>query len=77
MDTPAPVEPSAPVRSGPCQHLRHKGMYVYTDGSRDEEHDEDSSVYWCLKTMKGYGPDDDIVDRAGCCRPGRVCYEPL
>jgi hypothetical protein len=52
-------------------------MYVYTDGSRDEEHDEDSSVYWCLKTMKGYGPDDDIVDRAGCCRPGRVCYEPL
>lgn len=75
----APIE-APQVRTGPCQHLRHKGMYVFTDGSRDGDdfdHDDDSSVYWCLKTMKGYGPDDDVVDRAGCCRAGRACYAPL
>jgi hypothetical protein len=52
-------------------------MYVYTDGSREVDEDDDTSVYWCLKTMKGFGPDDDIVDRSGCCKPGRPCYEPL
>ncbi len=72
-----PLE-APPARTGPCRHLRHKGMYVFTDGSRDDdEHDDDSSVYWCLQTMKGYGPDDDVVDRAGCCKPGRECYAPL
>ena len=64
-------------RSGPCQHLRHKGMYVYTDGSLGDEDDDEGTIYWCLKTMKGYGPDDDVVDREGCCRPGRSCYEPM
>ena len=53
-------------------------MYVYTDGaSRDPDKDYDNTIYWCLKTMKGFGPDDELVDRRDCCDPTRSCYEPL
>jgi hypothetical protein len=68
------VDPSAV----PCRHLRTKGMYVYTDGSGGEPHDDyDNSIYWCLKTMKGFGPDDDFVGRDDCRNAERPCYEPL
>ena len=61
----------------PCRHLRHKGMFVYTDGSDGETHDDyDNTVYWCLKTMKGFGPDDDLVGAEECCSTARSCYEP-
>ncbi len=67
----------APV--GPvCRHLRSKGMYVYTDGmDYGFEHNYDSTLYWCLKTMKAFGPDDDMVEKETCCRPDRPCYQPL
>jgi hypothetical protein len=61
----------------PCRHLRNKGMYVYTDGSGGESHaDYDNTIYWCLKTMKGFGPDDDFVSAEDCRNPSRACYEP-
>ena len=32
-----------------------------------EDHDGyDNTIYWCLETMKGYGPDDDYVNREEC-----------
>ena len=39
-------------------------MYIYGDGSRktDEENYESSS-YWCLQSMKNFGPDDDMEAR--------------
>jgi hypothetical protein len=76
-ETQPPPEPE--TRPGPpCRHLRHKGMYVYTDGDFNESHDDyDSSLYWCLQSMKCYGPDDDLVDRQGCCNASRPCYEPV
>ena len=62
----------------PCRHLRNKGMYVYTDGLGGESHgDYDNSIYWCLKTMKSFGPDDDLVDREGCCDGRRPCYQAI
>lgn len=68
------VESQAP----PCRHLRNKGMYVYTDGSGGESHDDyDNSIYWCVKTMKDFGPDDEMVGRADCRDPARPCYEPF
>ncbi len=69
---------STPELQGtPCYHLRNKGMYVYTDGNPNESHgDYDNTIFWCLKTMKSFGPDDDLVDREECCKPGRPCYEP-
>jgi hypothetical protein len=63
--------------STPCRHLRNKGMYVYTDGSGGEPHaDYDNTIYWCLKTMKGFGPDDDFVGAEDCRNTSRACYEP-
>ena len=42
-------------------------MYVYTDGLGGESHgDYDNSIYWCLKTMKSFGPDDDFVSGDDC-----------
>jgi hypothetical protein len=68
------VEPQAPR----CRHLRNKGMYVYSDGQGREAHEDyDNTIYWCLKTLKEYGPDDDNVGGADCHNPERSCYEPF
>jgi len=68
------VDPKVP----PCRHLRNKGMYVYTDGNGGESHDDyDNSIFWCLQTMTGFGPDDDLVARYDCRNASRSCYEPL
>jgi hypothetical protein len=67
-----------PVLGPPCRHLRNKGMYVYTDGSGGESHDGyDNTIFWCLQTMKEFGPDEDLVDGRECRNPERSCYEPL
>jgi hypothetical protein len=77
QDFPA-VEPDPQSTAPPCRHLRSKGMYVYTDGISGEEHDGyDNTIFWCLETMKGYGPDEDFVGREECRNPSRSCYEPL
>lgn len=74
--TPTPeVHPPAPA--APCRHLRNKGMYVYTDGSGSRHDDYDNTIYWCLKSMKGFGPDDEMVDRESCSDSSRSCYQPL
>lgn len=77
-----PVEPpdsaaSDPATYIPCRHLRNKGMYVYHGGSGEPHDDYDNTVYWCIKTMKGYGPDDEMVGRDDCNNPERTCYEPI
>jgi hypothetical protein len=62
--------------SVPCRHLRNKGMYIYTDGEHDTGHEGyDNTIYWCLKTMKDYGPDDQPVDGPDCRNCERSCYE--
>lgn len=78
MADPDPMTPEAPPAPAvPCRHLRSKGMYVYTDGSAPDHDDYDNTIYWCLKSMKGFGPDDDVVERAACCDAARSCYQPL
>jgi len=69
--------PVAVPTGPPCRHIRHAGMYVYTDGSGGESRDDHgSAMCWCLKTMKGLGPDDDFVNAEECRNPSRSCYEP-
>jgi hypothetical protein len=64
------------VRETPCRHLRNKGMYVYTDDVSGEAHEDyDNTIYWCLQTMKSFGPDDGMVEGHDCRNPGRSCYE--
>lgn len=78
QNSPSPEQAPEPTSGEPCRHLRHKGMYVYTDGLSGGSHgDYDNTIFWCLKTMKSFGPDDDIVDREGCCQSGRACHEPI
>ena len=60
----------------PCRFLRSKGMYVYTDGSYGESHEDyDNTIYWCQKTQKDFGPDHAYVGRPDCCEASRGCYE--
>ena len=76
---PGALPPATPA-AAPCRHLRNKGMYVYSDGSDEStgyDEDDDHSVYWCLKTMKNFGPDDEMVAGRDCRNPSRSCYEPL
>jgi hypothetical protein len=62
----------------PCLHLRNKGMYIYTDGTGNEDDDDDGGTnYWCMKTMKCFGPDDDLVGGRLCRDSSRTCYEPI
>lgn len=83
MDAPETLSTDSPepvvLSKVPCRHLRSKGMYVYTDGISGEPKDEenDNSIYWCLNTMKSFGPDDDFVDGRECRNPSRSCYEPM
>jgi hypothetical protein len=51
-------------------------MYVYTDGSPSDHGDYDNTIYWCLRSMKSFGPDDEMVNREACCDASRTCYEP-
>ena len=64
--------------TAPCQHLRCKGMYVYTDGSGTEpSDDDDNTAYWCFQTLKPFGPDDRTVGGHACRERSRTCYEPI
>ena len=77
-----PLESSAEVPEAelgtPCRHLRNKGMFIYTDGSNPNPHyDYDNTIYWCLHTMKSYGPDDGLVSGDDCRDTSRTCYQPI
>jgi hypothetical protein len=66
------------LHSVPCRHLRNKGMLVYTDAFSSDAHgDSGNTIYWCVQTMKGFGPDDDMVCKEDCTLVNRSCYEPL
>jgi hypothetical protein len=79
MPDPAPSDlPIVESEASPCRHLRNKGMYVYSEPPADDGGDDDDhSIYWCLKTMKNFGPDDDMVGGRDCRNAARSCYEPL
>lgn len=72
------TEPEAPPidpKSTPCFALRNKEMYVF-NGLEDEHHGEhDATNFWCLNTMKGFGPDDQPVGRLCCRDRTRSCFE--
>lgn len=57
----------------PCRYLRSRGMYIHGDAAEDPE----TSVYWCLKTQKSFGVDDEHVNARSCRVPARPCFEPI
>lgn len=71
-----PESPAIDPNTPRCHHLRNKELYVF-DGVSDETHGEhEATNFWCLHTMKGFGPDDQMVGRLPCRDTSRGCYEP-
>jgi hypothetical protein len=70
-----PVIDTQPVA---CRHLRSNGMYVYTDGTTKETVENiESTVYWCMQTMKSFGPEGEMVGGRESRHTTRSCYQPL
>jgi hypothetical protein len=77
MSSPGAEERTVAKAGPPCRLLGRNGMFIFTDGTSNAATDDsDSGAFWCLKTMKGFGPDDDPVGVADCRNPARSCYEP-
>lgn len=64
-------------RQPPCRHLRTKAVYVSDEQGREYlERTIPSESYWCVKTMRPVGPDDEPAEPDDCGR-NRPCYQPL
>ena len=59
-----------------CLSLRCKGMYL-NHGLKDSERVAGDGHFWCAKTQRIYGPDDQLVGDGECRHSGRSCYESL
>jgi hypothetical protein len=56
-----------------CLHLCWKGMYIDSVWDPDVQHGNDR-LFWCHKTMKPVGADNQAVDEYDC-NETRSCYE--
>jgi hypothetical protein len=59
-----------------CRKLRTKQAFgAIAPGPVDwREGDSTTDVFWCLKTMETWGPDDEFA-HARRCVSGRACFE--
>jgi hypothetical protein len=59
-----------------CRKLRTKQAFgSLAPGTPDwREGQSTTDVFWCLKTMETWGPDDNVA-HATTCREGRGCFE--
>lgn len=59
----------------PCRLLRSKKYFFLTSAPRSgEELLDGSCALWCETTQQAIGPDNGLVEVAGCVR-GRSCYQ--
>jgi hypothetical protein len=56
-----------------CTALRCKEYYV--TGEMDLARCDDTTIFWCGRTQRPVGPDEDLA-LPDLCRAGRRCYEP-
>jgi hypothetical protein len=67
--------PQAEVTQGErCRSLRCKGMYLNYGLGQNERVAGDGN-FWCAKTQRIFGPDDQLVGDGVCRHTGRGCYE--
>ncbi len=71
-----PQPQSGAVQGERCQSLRCKGMYL-NQGLAEHERVAGDGHFWCSKTQRIYGPDDQLVGDGHCRHAGRSCYESL
>ena len=66
---------SAGVKLDFCVHLRTKRSYISDEPPAAYLTDDVSETgYWCVRTMKVFGPDDNYVC-ASACGAHRSCYK--
>jgi hypothetical protein len=67
--------PQAPIPATErCRSLRSKGVYINA-GLAPSEHITGDGYFWCAKTQRIFGPDDQLVAEGNCRHTGRPCYE--
>jgi hypothetical protein len=69
-----PVEQSGVQSEERCQSLRCKGMYL-NFGLGEGERVAGDGNFWCAKTQRIFGPDDQLVGDGVCRHAGRSCFE--
>lgn len=57
-----------------CRSLRCKGMYL-NYGLGETERVAGDGNFWCAKTQRIFGPDDQLVGDGVCRHSGRSCFE--
>jgi hypothetical protein len=57
-----------------CLSLRCKGMYLNA-GLPESERVAGDGHFWCAKTQRIFGPDDQLVGDGMCRHSARSCYE--
>jgi hypothetical protein len=72
----APDEPRVRLPLVVCKFLRTKKAFGSPeDGAPDwREGRSTTAVYWCLRSMETWGPDEQVT-HAHECREGRACFE--
>ncbi|MFN0051480.1 MAG: hypothetical protein ACKV0T_04770 [Planctomycetales bacterium] len=65
---------AAPATGERCLSLRCKGMYLNAGLGQSEQVAGDGN-FWCAKTQRIYGPDDQLVGDGQCRHAGRGCYD--
>jgi hypothetical protein len=67
------TEPAAP-KAPRCRHLLSKGMFINCSLSEADRIVGDG-YFWCAKTQRIYGPDDQLIGDGECRVADRSCYE--
>lgn len=57
-----------------CKQLRTKTAFGAVVDNDWEAGEDTSAVYWCLKTMESFGPDESFVHALECGQ-GRACFQ--
>lgn len=74
MSAELPLVSDSPVVGDRCRSLLCKGMYINYGLSEENKVCGDGN-FWCGKTQRIYGPDDQFVGDGECRHTGRACYE--
>jgi hypothetical protein len=65
-----------PVIAPRCMYLQCKAMVVYGESFEDDpDYQAGLTNFWCVRSAKSLGPDDDEVNLGRCTDPTRPCYQ--
>lgn len=66
--------PDLRIHAERCRSLQCKGMYLNYGLGQNEQVAGDGN-FWCGKTQRIFGPDQELVGDGVCRNAGRSCYE--